>query len=60
MKAEEILDDLLSRHTKLQVRNILESKLLTLDTKMNKYGFTTEDLEEERIYKKAIELLKTR
>lgn len=60
MKAEEILDDLLSRHTKLQTRNILESKLLTLDTKMNKFGFTPEDLEEERIYKKAIELLKTR
>lgn len=60
MKAEEILDDLLSRHTKLQTRNILESKLLTLDTKMNKFGFTPEDLEEERTYKKAIELLKTR
>jgi hypothetical protein len=60
MKAEEILDDLLSRHTKLQTRNILESKLLTLDTKMNKYGFTPENLEEERTYKKAIELLKTR
>lgn len=60
MKAEEILNDLLSRHTKLQTRNILESKLLTLDAKMNKFGFTPEDLEEERTYKKAIELLKTR
>jgi hypothetical protein len=57
-KPEEIVDDLLTRHTKLQVRNIIESHLLALDAKMNKFGFTPDDLEQERIYKQAREILK--
>ncbi len=47
----------MTRHTKIQARAIIESKLSQLDAKMNKYGFTPDDLAEERLLKETKKLI---
>ena len=57
MTPQEYFEVLMSRHTKLQARGIIEHKLIQLDAKMNKYGFTPEDLAEERLLKETKKLI---
>lgn len=57
MDAKEYFEALMSRHTKLQARGIIENKLIQLDAKMNKYGFTSDDLAEERLLKETKALI---
>ncbi len=47
----------MSRHTKLQARGIIEHKLVQLEAKMDKHGFTPEDLAEERLLKETKKLI---
>ena len=56
MSAQEYFEALMSRHTKLQARGIIEHKLIQLDAK-NKNGFTPEDLAEERLLKETKKLI---
>ena len=44
MSAQEYFEALMSRHTKLQARGIIEHKLVQLEAKMDKHGFTPEEL----------------
>jgi hypothetical protein len=57
MSAQEYFEALMSRHTKIQARGIIEAKLIQLDAKMNKNGFTPEDLAEERLLKETKKLI---
>jgi ribosome assembly protein YihI (activator of Der GTPase) len=57
MSAQEYFEVLMTRHTKIQARAIIESKLSQLDAKMNKYGFTPDDLAEERLLKETKKLI---
>ena len=47
----------MTRHTKTQARAIVESKLSQLEAKMDKYGFTPQDLAEERLLKETKKLI---
>lgn len=57
MNPKEYFEVLMTRHTKIQARTIVELKLSQLDIKMSKYGFTTEDLAEERFLKETKKLI---
>jgi hypothetical protein len=57
MNAQEYFEALMTRHTKIQARAIIESKLSQLDAKMNKNGYTAEDLAEERLLKETKKLI---
>jgi hypothetical protein len=57
MSANEYFEALISRHTKTQARTIIENKLAQLEAKMEKYGFTPEDLAEERLLKETRKLI---
>lgn len=57
MSAQEYFEALMSRHTKIQARGIVELKLSQLEVKMDKYGFTPEDLAEERLLKETKKLI---
>ena len=57
MSAQEYFEILMTRHTKIQARGIVESKLAQLEAKMDKYGFTPEDLAEERLLKETKKLI---
>lgn len=57
MSAQEYFEVLMSRHTKIQARGIIEAKLSQLDAKMSKYGFTPDDLAEERLLKDTKKLI---
>ena len=57
MSAKEYFEVLMTRHTKMQARAIVESKLSQLEAKMDKYGFTPEDLAEERMLKETKKLI---
>ena len=57
MSAQEYFEALMSRHTKMQARGIVELKLSQLEAKMDKYGFTPEDLAEERMLKETKKLI---
>jgi hypothetical protein len=41
----------------LQARGIIEAKLIQLDAKMNKHGYTPQDLAEERLLKETKALI---
>ena len=57
MSAQEYFEALMSRHTKIQARGIVELKLSQLEAKMDKHGFTPEDLAEERLLKETKKLI---
>lgn len=57
MNPKEYFEVLMTRHTKIQARTIVELKLSQLDIKMSKYGFTTEDLAEDRFLKETKKLI---
>jgi hypothetical protein len=57
MSAKEYFETLMTRHTKLQARGIIEAKLIQLDAKMNKHGYTPQDLAEERLLKETKALI---
>ena len=57
MTAQQYFEILMTRHTKIQARGIVESKLTQLEAKMDKYGFTPEDLAEERLLKETKKLI---
>ena len=57
MTPQEYYDLLMKRYSKLEARGIIESKLIKLDAKMNKFGFTPDDLAEERLLKETKKLI---
>jgi hypothetical protein len=57
MTPQEYFEALMSRHTKMQARGIIEHKLSQLEAKMDKYGFTAEDLAEERLLRDTKKLI---
>lgn len=54
---EEHVNFLLNHYKKLEARNIIESKIDVLNTKMDKHGFIPSDLEEMRRLKSIRELI---
>ena len=54
---EEHVDFLLNHYKKMDARNIIESKIDTLDNQMDKHGYTTSDLEEMRWLKSVRDLI---
>lgn len=57
MSAQEYFETLMTRHTKTQARGIIENKLAQLEAKMDKNGFTPQDLAEERLLKETKKLI---
>jgi len=54
---EEHVEFLFKQYNKTSAKNIIQSKIDTLDLKMNKKGFTSEDLSELRFLKNVRELI---
>lgn len=54
---EEHVDFLLNHYKKMDARNIIESKIDTLDNQMDKHGYTPSDLEEMRWLKSVRDLI---
>lgn len=54
---EEHVEFLFKLHNKTSAKNLIESKIENLDIKMDKHGFTPQDLAEMRFLKNVRELI---
>jgi hypothetical protein len=54
---EEHVEYLFKLHTKTSAKTLVESQIENLDTKMDKFGYTTEDLSKMKFLKSVRELI---
>lgn len=54
---EEHVEWLFKQHTKLSAKNLIQFQIETLDLKMDKFGFTPDDLAEMKFLRNVRELI---
>lgn len=54
---QEHVEFLFKQHTKTSAKNLIESQIETLDLKMDKFGYTPDDLAKMKFLKNVRELI---